>query len=115
MINLGDIMENARSMKQEMQQLKTSMSRMKGELANEKLTTGAGKGAVLVTINGNMEITEIKIDPTAAHVNDTAKLSELIKAAVNEAVEKMKTTAASKVSSILGTPDPNAFKDLAGL
>jgi len=91
------------------------MKKMKEDLAREKVTTGAGKGAVLVTVNGNMEVTEIKIDPASAPMNDPQRLSEMIRTAVNEAVSKSQSMAASRMGGVLGAPGLDALKNLAGL
>ena len=90
------------SMMKQAQQMQSEMKKMQEELKNEIITTGAGRGAVVVSINGEMEIKTLAIDPKLAPMNDTEKLSELIKFAVNDAVSKSKDTAAKKMSRLAG-------------
>ncbi len=84
------------------QQMQSEMKKMQEELKNEIITTGAGRGAVVVSINGEMEIKTLVIDAKIAPMNDGEKLAELIKFAVNDAVSKSKDIAAKKMSRVAG-------------
>lgn len=95
MFDMGEMMKKA-------QQMQSDMKEMQKELANEVITTGAGKGAVLVTINGEMDIKMLTIDPTLAPMDDAKKLAEMVKFAVNEAIGKAKDSAGRKMGKMTG-------------
>lgn len=107
MFDMGEMMKKA-------QQMQADMKKMQEELSNEVITTGAGKGAVLVTINGEMDIKMLAIDPNIAPMDDAKKLSEMVKFAVNEAIAKAKDSAAKKVGKMTGGMNIPGLSGLLG-
>ena len=97
----GSTMDMGSMMKQA-QQMQSEMKKIQEELKNEIITTGSGRGAVVVTINGVMEIKSLVIDSKIAPINEPEKLAELIKDAVNDAVAKSKDIAAKKMGRLAG-------------
>jgi hypothetical protein len=95
MVDLGNMMK-------QVQQMQSDMKKIQEELNSEIITTGSGRGAVIVSMNGEMELKELTIDPKLAPMEDHQQLSDMIKSAVNEALEKAKTTAAKKMSRVAG-------------
>ena len=77
-MNMGDIMNQAKQMRQEMEQ-------MQAELAKKTVTADAGGGMVQATVSGKLELVKLKIDKTKIDVNDTEMLEDVIIAAVNAA------------------------------
>src|ERR1700686_1115765 len=66
---------------------------------------GAGGGGARVAPSGPQKLLGVTIDPEAA--SDTEMLQDLVSAAVNEAIEKSKQPAASKMQAVasgLGLP-----------
>ena len=64
-------------------------------------------GAVKVKIKGNLEIQNIEISPEIVDPDDIETLSDLLTAAVNEAINKVTTTneeEKNKISSQLNIP-----------
>ncbi len=78
--NFGNIMKQAKEMQQKFKQTQE-------ELANIKIQGEAGAGAVQLTINGNGEALNIKIDD-AIYAEDKQILQGLIVAAINDAKTK---------------------------
>jgi DNA-binding YbaB/EbfC family protein len=77
-MNMGDIMNQARQMREQMEQ-------MQAEMAKKTVTADAGGGMVQATVNGKLELVKLKIDKTRVDVNDTEMLEDVIIAAVNAA------------------------------
>ena len=77
-MNMGDLMNQARQMREQMEQ-------MQAELARKTVTADAGGGMVQATVNGKLELVKLKIDRAKVDVNDTELLEDVIVAAVNGA------------------------------
>jgi len=92
-------------MLRQVQQMQDKMNKVQAELDNEKVEATAGGGAVKVVVTGTQKVVSVNIDPAATE--DQEMLQDLIVAAVNEAMEKSKALAASKMQSVaagLGLP-----------
>jgi DNA-binding YbaB/EbfC family protein len=92
-------------MLRQVQQMQDKMSKVQTELETETVEASAGGGAVRVVASGTQKLLSVTIDPEAA--SDTEMLQDLVVAAVNDAMEKSKQLAASKMQSVasgLGLP-----------
>ncbi len=85
------------------------MERLQQDLPNMFVTGESGYGAVKVTINGKMEVTEIKIDPAmigayASGGGDYERkyVESLILIAMNEALNKAKALVQAEMSKLTG-------------
>ncbi len=93
--DMGNMLKKAKEMK-------SQMSAMQNELRKMSFT-GFGYGKKIeVLVNGEMEIIEVKINPEIISVNKQKDLEKGIKEAVNDALKRSKSEAASKFSSIAG-------------
>ena len=92
-------------MLQQVQQMQAQMAEAQQELANERVQASAGGGMVTVTASGAGEIVEIKIAPEAIDPDDPEMLSDLILAAVNEALRSAQSLAESKLGGAAGLGD----------
>ena len=98
-------MKDPMKMLRQVQQMQDKMSKVQAELETETVEASAGGGAVRVVASGTQKLVSVTIDPDAA--SDTEMLQDLVVAAVNEAMEKSKQLAASKMQSVasgLGLP-----------
>jgi DNA-binding YbaB/EbfC family protein len=92
-------------MLRQVQQMQDRMSKVQAELEADTVEATAGGGAVRVVATGTQKVVSVTIDPEAA--SDTEMLQDLVVAAVNEAMEKSKQLAASKMQAVasgLGLP-----------
>jgi hypothetical protein len=92
-------------MLRQVQQMQDRMGKVQAELETETVEATAGGGAVRVVASGTQKLVSVTIDPDAA--SDTEMLQDLVVAAVNEAMEKSKQLAASKMQAVasgLGLP-----------
>ncbi|MDQ2923256.1 MAG: YbaB/EbfC family nucleoid-associated protein [Candidatus Dormibacteraeota bacterium] len=92
-------------MLKQVQQMQDRMSKAQAELEKETVEASVGGGAVRVVATGGQKVVSVTIDPEAA--SDVEMLQDLVVTAVNEAMEKSKQLAASKMQTIasgLGLP-----------
>lgn len=87
-------------MKKQARMLEQQFEKMREEQKNTQVTGSSGNGLVTVIINGDKELQEIKIKPECVDPNDLEGLQDLIKAALDEAYQKV----AQSSSNDLGLP-----------
>jgi nucleoid-associated protein EbfC len=87
---------------EQVQQMQAQMQQAQEELAKETVEATAGGGMVTVKANGAMEITEIKVDPTAIDPEDPELLEDMILAAVNEAIRSAQSLMESRLGGLAG-------------
>ena len=83
------------------QQMQSQMQQMQEEAANEVVEASAGGGMVTVKATGGGEIVSIAIDPKAIDPDDPEMLSDLILAAVNEALRSANALMESKMQGMI--------------
>jgi len=92
-------------MLKQVQQMQERMTKVQSELETETVEARAGGGAVRVVANGTQKLLSVTVDPAAA--SDVEMLQDMVIAAVNEAMEKSKQLAATKMQAVasgLGLP-----------
>ncbi|MCL2580261.1 MAG: YbaB/EbfC family nucleoid-associated protein [Oscillospiraceae bacterium] len=93
--NMNDMIKQA----QKMQEL---MAQKQEELAERTFEASSGGGAVSVTVNGSKMLTDIVIKPEVVDPEDVEMLSDLIIAAVNEALRTADEETNKEMESITG-------------
>src|SRR5215212_9494832 len=93
--NLNQIMKKA-------QQMQAEMAKAQEQLKDETVEASAGGGMVKVTMTGDMQLREVKIDPEAIDPDDPELLQDMVTAAVNEALRAAQELAASRMGGIAG-------------
>lgn len=91
-----------KKMMREAQQLQAKLVKAQEELANEKIETSAGGGAITIVIDGQQRIHSLKISPDAVDPEDPSLLEDLVLAAVNEALEKSQQLAQERMGAVTG-------------
>ena len=86
---------------QQAQQMQSQMQQLQEEAASEVVEASAGGGMVTVKATGGGEIVGIAIDPKAIDPDDPEMLSDLILAAVNEALRSANALMESKMQGML--------------
>ena len=97
--NLNQILKQA-------QQMQAEMEKAQEQLKDEVVEASAGGGMIKVTMTGDMQLREIKIDPEAIDPEDPELLQDMVTAAVNEALRAAQELAASKMGGIAGLGGP---------
>jgi DNA-binding YbaB/EbfC family protein len=90
---LGNIMKQAQKMQEKMAEIQ------KG-LASKTCEASAGGGMVTATVNGNLKLVSIKIDPSVVDPDDVEMLEDLIVAAVNEAFKRTQQMVSEEMASV---------------
>ncbi len=83
-------------------QMKAKMPEMKAKLAASQFTADAGGGVVSATVNGKMQLVDVKIAPEVLGDGDAEMLADLITIAVSAAQEKAAAAAAEAMSELTG-------------
>jgi nucleoid-associated protein EbfC len=94
-MNMQEMMKQARKMQEQLAQAQESMK-------DVTIDASAGGGMVKATVNGDLELVSIRIDPDALDPEDVDLLQDMIVAAVNEAIRGVSEVASKQMSSITG-------------
>ena len=93
---------NMNNMMKQVQQMQEDMANLQADLEIREYDVSAGGGMVTVKINGKREILNIDIKPEIVDPDDIETLSDIITAAVNEAIKKVDTTSETEMGKITG-------------
>ena len=94
--------QNMNSMMKQVQKMQEDMAALQEDLETREYDVSAGGGMVSVKINGKREIIGLVIKPEIVDPDDIETLSDIIIAAVNEAIKKVDSTSESEMSKITG-------------
>ncbi len=83
-------------------QMQQQMMRIQQELAEARLESTAGGGAVKATVTGKKELVSVTIDPAAVDPEDVEMLQDMVVAAVNDALHAAEELEKSKMSAVTG-------------
>ena len=95
MAGIGKFLKQAQKMQKDMAKIQT-------EMANKTVEATAGGGMVTVIVNGNQEITGIKIEKEVVDSDDIEMLENLVIAAINEGLRKSKEMVTGEMSKLTG-------------
>ena len=87
-------------MMRRLQQMQASLAKAQKEIEEATVEASAGGGAVNVVVNGQPKLHSLKIAPEAVDPADVEMLEDLIVAAVNEALEKMRALQAQRLGGL---------------
>jgi len=99
---MGGGPQNMQGMIRQAQKMQEDMAALQEELDAREYTVSAGGGVVSVTINGKREIRSIDIQPEIVDPDDIETLSDILVAAVNEAIKKVDATNSEEMGKITG-------------
>jgi DNA-binding YbaB/EbfC family protein len=94
-MNPFDLLKNTQAIKEQTEKLKE-------ELASIRVEGSSGGKMVVVTMNGQFEMIDIKLDPICVDNRDVQMLQDLIVAANKNAMENVQEQIKAKSSSLLG-------------
>ncbi|MEA3467387.1 MAG: YbaB/EbfC family nucleoid-associated protein [Thermodesulfobacteriota bacterium] len=90
------------SIMQQAQQMQQKMATIQEELKTKTATGTAGGGMVTVTANGKNEILSIVIEKDIISVSEKEMLQDLITAATNDALRKVKEIGKAEMAKLTG-------------
>jgi len=91
-----------KALQQMLMQFRQMQERLQKEVAELKVEASAGGGMVTVKMNGQKQVTEVRIEPDVFAGKDAEMLQDLIAAAVNEAGRRVDEALADQMKSIAG-------------
>ena len=94
-INPFDILKNAK-------QIQDQMGAFQEKLGNIKVVGSSGGEMVEVVMNGRMEVLDVRISPEIMEDGDREMLQDLIVAAFNNALEKIRETINREMGAMTG-------------
>ena len=94
-MNMQQMMKQARKMQEQ-------LAAAQENIAQSTVDASAGGGMVKVTVNGEMQITSLAIDPEALDPADVEMLEDMVMAAVNEALRGVGDLANKQMGAITG-------------
>ena len=100
---------NMQNMLRQAQKMQEDMEALRAELDEREYDVNAGGGMVSVKINGKREILSLDIKPEIVDPDDIETLSDVIIAAVNEAIKTVDSTNEEEMSKITGNVMPGLF------
>ena len=94
--------QDMNSMIRQAQKMQEDMTVLQEELYAKEYEITAGGGVVTVKINGKKEILSIDIKPEIVDPEDIETLTDVLTAAVNEAIKKVEDTNSEAMGKITG-------------
>ena len=94
---------NMQAMIRQAQKMQEDMAIKQEELDAREYEVKAGGGVVAVKINGKKEILSIDIQPEIVDPDDVETLSDILVAAVNEAIKRVENTNNEEMAKITGS------------
>ena len=94
--------QNMQAMLRQAQKMQEDMAAKQEELNAREYDISAGGGVVNVKINGKREILSIDLEPEIVDPDDIETLSDILVAAVNEAIKRVDDTNNAELNKITG-------------
>ena len=99
---MGGGPQNMNAMIKQAQKMQEDMEALQAELDEREYDISAGGGVVSLKINGKREILSIDIKPEIVDPDDIETLSDILVAAVNEAIKRVDDTNSSEMAKVTG-------------
>ena len=93
---------NMNAMLKQAQKMQEDMAALQEDLDAREYDVSAGGGVVAVKINGKKEILSIDLKPEIVDPDDIETLSDILVAAVNEAIKRVDETNNAEMGKITG-------------
>lgn len=93
---------NIQQLARQAQKIQDDMEAASAELEAKEYEAAAGGGAVKVTVTGKLEVVKVDVQPEVVDPEDVEMLSDLIMAAVNEAIRTAAKEKEERMDAISG-------------
>lgn len=93
---------NMQSMIRQAQKMQEEMEKTQEELGAKEYSVSAAGGMVECKINGKREILSLTIKPEAVDPDDVEMLQDMLKAVINEAIQKVDSINSSEMERVTG-------------
>ena len=101
---IASLMKNA-------QEIQGRMKEMQENLRHLKAEGTAGGGMVTVEVNGQQQVLSCRIEQSLFEAGDREIVEDLVVAAANQALEKIKQTVADEMGKLTGGLDMSGLSD----
>src|ERR1700691_590242 len=91
-----------KALQQMLAQFRQVQDRLQREINEIRVEASAGGGRVTLVMNGQKQISEVRIEPEVFEGRDREMLEELIRAAVNDATRRVDEQLAAQVKDLTG-------------
>lgn len=105
--NMNELLKKA-------QELQKNLEEQKAKLKAETTTVSVGGNAVVVTVDGEKVVKELKIDPDLVADGDVSVIEDLVVSAINSANAQIDKKIEAQMSSMAG-PALNALPGLGNI
>ncbi len=95
-------MGGMQDMLKQAQKMQEDMANVQAELEEREYEVSAGGGVVTVKINGKREVLSIDVQPEIVDPDDIETLTDILVAAVNQAIKKVEEVSNEEMSKITG-------------
>ena len=99
---IGGGPQNMQAMLKQAQKMQEDMEALQADLDEREYDISAGGGVVNVKINGKKEILSIGIEPEIVDPDDVETLSDILVAAINEAIKRVEDTNSAEMQTVTG-------------
>jgi nucleoid-associated protein EbfC len=84
------------------QEMQARMAKIQEELGQKTVQGSAGGGMVQVTVNGQFNLTALKIEASVINADEKEMLEDLILAAVNDGMRKARDLVSTEMGKLTG-------------
>ena len=91
-----------KALQQMLTQFRTAQERLEKQIQELHVEASVGGGMVTVKMNGQKQLTEVRIEPEVFSSKDQEMLQDLIRAAVNEATRRVDDELSKQVKDLTG-------------
>ena len=93
---------NMQGMLQQAQKMQADMATLQEDLAQREYSATVGGGMVTAVVDGKHSVKSLEISPEAVDPDDVEMLSDLVIAAVNEAIRQASTESEEEMGKLTG-------------
>jgi DNA-binding YbaB/EbfC family protein len=86
---------------QQAQRMQSEMKALQEKLAVREMTVESAGGRIKIRINGKQEILAMELSPEIVDPSDTGMLADLVKVAVNDAVQQSQKMVSGEMAKIV--------------
>jgi DNA-binding YbaB/EbfC family protein len=91
-----------KALQQMLSQFRQVQEKLEKQLDEIAVEASAGGGMVIVKMNGQKQLTEVRVEPDVFKSKDQEMLQELIRAAVNDAARRVDEELSKQVKDLTG-------------
>ena len=91
-----------KALQQMLSQFRTAQERLEKQIQEINVEASSGGGMVTVRMNGQKQLTEVRIEPEVFAGKDQEMLQDLVRAAVNDAARRVDEELSKQVKDLTG-------------